>query len=116
MRLLTINLMLLTAPILVGAGVATAQTARANTVTIEPLTDRIEVGEAELQPVQHRHRARRGHRYRSRGHYNRPHRAGRYYRYPYYSRYGYYPRHYRRYGRTVNSRDNGKDAGQTNRI
>ena len=98
MRLLTINLTLLTALILVGAGVATAQTAPANTVTTVPLTDRIEAGEAQLQPVHHRHRARRNHRFRSRGFYYRPHRAWRYYRYPYYSRYGYYPRHFRRYG------------------
>ena len=99
MKLLTSNLMLLMALILVGAGMATAQTAHANTLTTVPLTDRIAVGAAELQLVHHRHHARRGHGFRSRGFYYRPHRARRYYRYPYYSRHGYYPRHFRRHGR-----------------
>ncbi len=99
MKLLTIILKVLTAVILVGIGVAMAQTARANTVTTAPLIDRIVAGETELQAAHHRLRARRGHSLRSRGFYYRSHRARRYYRYPYYSRYDYYRRHVRHYGR-----------------
>lgn len=99
MGLPTINFILLTALILVGVGVVTAQTARANAVTTVPLTYPIEAGEAELEPVHHRHHARRGHNFRSRSHSYRPRRARRYYRYPYYSRYGYHSRHFYGSGR-----------------